>query len=80
MNRKRKTFGKKPQSASKTTPETLTLTLESVAFGGDALTRMDGKVYFVADALPGETVVAEIIQDKDRFAKARVKSRVSAPD
>jgi 23S rRNA (uracil1939-C5)-methyltransferase len=80
MNRKRKKFGKKPQSASKTTPETLTLTLESVAFGGDALTRLDGKVYFVADALPGETVTAEIIQDKDRFAKARVKSRLSAPD
>lgn len=80
MNRKRKTFGKKPQSASKTTPETLTLTLDSVAFGGDALTRRDGKVYFVADALPGETVVAEIVQDKDRFAKARVKTRVAAPD
>lgn len=80
MNRKRKTFGKKPQSASKTTPETLTLTLESVAFGGDALTRRDGKVYFVADALPGETVAADIIQDKDRFAKARVTSRLTAPD
>jgi 23S rRNA (uracil1939-C5)-methyltransferase len=80
MKRKRKTFGKKPQSASKTTPETITLTLESVAFGGDALTRLDGKVYFVADALPGETVAADIIQDKDRFAKARVQSRLSAPD
>jgi 23S rRNA (uracil1939-C5)-methyltransferase len=80
MNRKRKTFGKKPESASKTTPKPITLTMESVAFGGDALTRRDGKVYFVADALPGETVVAEIIQDKDRFAKAQVKTRVAAPD
>lgn len=58
----------------------MTLTLDSVAFGGDALTRRDGKVYFVADALPGETVKADIYQDKDRFAKARVLERLAAPD
>lgn len=77
-NRKRKPLVKKPQSASKTA-EAITLTLDSVAFGGDALTRRDGKVYFVADALPGETVTAEIYQDKERFAKARVLTRVAAP-
>lgn len=77
-NRKRKPLAKKPPSVSKT-PEPITLTLDSVAFGGDALTRRDGKVYFVADALPGETVTAEIYQDKERFAKARVLTRVTAP-
>jgi len=55
------------------------LTLDSVAFGGDALTRRDGKVYFVADALPGETVTAEVEQDKERFAKARVLQRLTPP-
>ncbi len=78
-NRKRKPLAKKPPSASKT-PETITLTLDSVAFGGDALTRRDGKVFFVADALPGETVTAEIYQDKERFAKARVLTRLTTPD
>jgi 23S rRNA (uracil1939-C5)-methyltransferase len=77
-NRKRKPLAKKPPSDSKT-PEPITLTLDSVAFGGDALTRRDGKVYFVADALPGESVTAEIYQDKERFAKARVLTRVTAP-
>jgi 23S rRNA (uracil1939-C5)-methyltransferase len=55
------------------------LTLDSVAFGGDALTRRDGKVYFVADALPGETVNVEVQQDKERFAKARVLQRLTPP-
>ncbi len=77
-NRKRKPLAKKPPSASKTL-EPITLTLDSVAFGGDALTRRDGKVFFVADALPGETVTAEIYQDKERFAKGRVLTRVTAP-
>ncbi|HYX33838.1 MAG TPA: class I SAM-dependent RNA methyltransferase [Oligoflexus sp.] len=77
-SRKRKTPAKKPQSVSNT-PERITLTLDSVAFGGDALTRHDGKVYFVADALPGETVTADVYQDKERFAKARVFQRVTPP-
>ncbi|WP_176736357.1 class I SAM-dependent RNA methyltransferase [Oligoflexus tunisiensis] len=51
-----------------------------MAFGGDALTRCDGKVYFVGDALPGETVLVEVQQNKERFAKARVLERVSPPD
>lgn len=53
--------------------------MESVAFGGDALARHEGKVYFVADALPGETVELEILQDKERFAKARVLRRIAMP-
>jgi 23S rRNA (uracil1939-C5)-methyltransferase len=77
--RKRKKSARKPLSASKI-PDPLTLTLDSVAFGGDALTRRDGKVFFVADALPGETVMVEVEQDKERFAKARVVERVTPPD
>lgn len=77
-SRKRKKPEKRPLSASKT-PEKITLTLDSVAFGGDALTRLNGKVYFVADALPGETVSAEVLQEKERFAKARVVQRLEPP-
>jgi 23S rRNA (uracil1939-C5)-methyltransferase len=80
-NRKRKTqSARKPPSASKTIAEDIELTLDSVAFGGDALTRREGKVYFVADALPGETVRVEIYQEKERFARARVQERLIAPD
>jgi 23S rRNA (uracil1939-C5)-methyltransferase len=44
--------------------------LDSFAFGGEALGRLDGRVVFVPYALPGETVQARITQDKKDFARA----------
>jgi 23S rRNA (uracil1939-C5)-methyltransferase len=38
---------------------------------GEGIGRLDGKVVFVPGAVIGETVEAEIVEDKERFAKAR---------
>jgi 23S rRNA (uracil1939-C5)-methyltransferase len=43
-----------------------------MAHGGDALGRYEGKVIFVPYAIPGETVRAEITEDKEHYAFARL--------
>lgn len=49
----------------------LTLATTGVAAGGDALARdEDGRVVFVAGALPGERVVAEVGEEKRDFLRA----------
>lgn len=53
--------------------ESLTLELTDMANGGDALGRdEDGRVIFVPFAVPGETVRVGIVEDKGRFAHARL--------
>lgn len=52
--------------------EQLTLRLTGIAHGGEALGRHEGRVVFVPYAVPGETVRAEIVQDKERWARARL--------
>jgi len=51
--------------------EAFTLRLTDMAHGGAALGRREGRVVFVPYALPGETVRAEITEDKGRYAFAR---------
>jgi 23S rRNA (uracil1939-C5)-methyltransferase len=51
---------------------TITFKLTDMAHGGDALGRHEGKVIFVPYAIPGETVRVEIINDKGRYAFARL--------
>jgi len=43
-----------------------------MAHGGDALGRHEGKVIFVPYAMPGEEALVEIVQDKGRYARARL--------
>ncbi len=43
-----------------------------MAHGGAAFGRHEGKVYFVPYALPGETVRIEVIEDRGRYAHARL--------
>ena len=50
--------------------QTLELNIESLAYGGEGIARLDGKVYFVNGALPGEKVRVTIIQQKKSFARA----------
>lgn len=60
---------------------------EKLVAGGDALGRLaDGRVVFIAGALPGESVMVELRSDKRDFAKGvavsiveRSPSRVDAP-
>ena len=53
-------------------PRIIELTLDGIAHGGEALGRHDGKVVFVPFAIPGEHVRAEILQEKARWARARL--------
>ena len=51
---------------------TATLTLTDLAFGGEAIGRLDGRVVFVPFGLPGETVLVELVEDKTDFARGRI--------
>jgi 23S rRNA (uracil1939-C5)-methyltransferase len=51
--------------------ERLELEIESLAFGGRGVARSEGYVVFVAGALPGDRVLAEVTKSKRRFAEAR---------
>jgi 23S rRNA (uracil1939-C5)-methyltransferase len=51
--------------------EELELEIDSLAFGGRGVARADGLVVFVAGALPGDRVRAEVTKGKKRFAEAR---------
>lgn len=48
----------------------LTLHIDSFAHGGFGVARERGRVVFVADAIPGETVVAELTEEKKSYARA----------
>jgi 23S rRNA (uracil1939-C5)-methyltransferase len=50
----------------------ITLTLTSIAHGGEAIGHHAGKIIFVPYAIPGETVQAEIVEEKQRWARARL--------
>ncbi len=50
-------------------PTTLTLAIESMAHGGEGVARHEGKVYFIADTIPGEHVVAEISEEKKSYGR-----------
>jgi 23S rRNA (uracil1939-C5)-methyltransferase len=51
--------------------EQLEVEIDSLAFGGRGVARTDGMVVFVAGALPGDRVRAEVTKAKRRFAEAR---------
>lgn len=51
--------------------ESLEVEIDSLAFGGRGVARAGGYVIFVAGALPGDRVRAEVTKAKRRFAEAR---------
>jgi 23S rRNA (uracil1939-C5)-methyltransferase len=62
-------------------PETLTLVIESLAYGGDAVAHAeDGRTVFMDGACPGETVAAEVIEDHGRYLRARLTDVVEASE
>lgn len=50
----------------------ITVTLAGIAHGGEAIGQHRGKIVFVPYAIPGETVEAEIVEEKQRWARARL--------
>lgn len=55
----------------------LELEIDSLAFGGRGVARSEGLVVFVAGALPGDRVRAEVTKSKKRFAEARAVELLS---
>jgi 23S rRNA (uracil1939-C5)-methyltransferase len=51
--------------------ELLEVEIDSLAFGGRGVARVDGYVVFVSGGLPGDLVKAEVTKPKSRFAEAR---------
>jgi 23S rRNA (uracil1939-C5)-methyltransferase len=57
----------------------LELTLDSLAFGGEAVGRdAGGRVVFVAGGVPGDRVVARVVEDKRSFVRAELVRVVAA--
>jgi len=52
--------------------ETITLDLNAMAYGGEAIGRHEGRAIFVPYAIPGERVRVEITEDHGRYARARL--------
>ena len=46
------------------------LKIVNIAHGGWGVARPEGKVFFVAGAIPGDVVNADVFQSKKSFAKA----------
>lgn len=52
---------------------TLTIKIQKTVYGGDGLGRLgDGRVVFVTGAFAGETVKAEIVEEKKHFVRAKL--------
>lgn len=55
--------------------------VEAVAHGGDGIARPGGKVTFVSGAIPGDRVRVDVVEDRDRYARAVVSEVVEpSPD
>jgi tRNA/tmRNA/rRNA uracil-C5-methylase (TrmA/RlmC/RlmD family) len=53
--------------------QTVRVTIEDIAFGGEGVGRVNDFVVFVPFVAPGETVEAELIEVKKRFGRARLR-------
>jgi len=61
--------------------DTVDLTVQTLAFGGKGLARLDDFVVFVTGGVPGDVVRAVITRSKKRHAEARVLELITAsPD
>ena len=52
--------------------QTMVLRLASMTYGGDAFGRAGGKAIFAPGGIAGELVRAEIVEERGRFARARL--------
>ena len=70
----------RPSNAPSDSPP-VEIQLERLAFGGEALGRVDGRVTFVPYALPGETARVRLTEEKKDFARADIVEIIEAsPD
>lgn len=50
----------------------ITLKIESIAFGGEGVARLENQVVFIRNVIDGETVEAQIIEAKKNFYRAKL--------
>src|SRR2546427_793090 len=61
--------------------DTLDLTIDDLAFGGEGVGRVEGYVLFVRGAVPGDRVRVKIVEARSRFGRAVIESLESpSPD
>jgi len=61
--------------------ESLELTIDDLAFGGEGVGRVEGYVLFVRGAVPGDRVLVKVVEARSRFGRAVIDSLVSpSPD
>ena len=54
-----------------------TVTINSLAYGGDAVGHIDKKVIFVPDAVPGDVVRVRVKEDKNSFLRGEIDTIIS---
>ncbi len=66
--------------------DTLELTIDDLAFGGEGVGRVDGYVVFVRGGIPGDRLRVKLVEARSRFGRAAIESvetpspeRVEAP-
>ncbi len=52
--------------------------ITKLAYGGEGIGIIDGKICFVENALPGETVIAKITETKPRFLRGKTRQILQA--
>ena len=60
------------QPSAVTLGETLTVTINDLAFGGEGVARVNDFVLFVPYVIPGETVEVEVVEVKKAFGRAKL--------
>lgn len=58
--------------------QSVTVTIEKLVFGGQGMGRVDNKVYFVWNALPGEVVEVQVTKKKKNFCEGYASHIVQA--
>lgn len=56
------------------------LKIESLAYGGKGVARVDGKVLFVTGAAPGDLAICRLTREKKRYAEAELAELVEASE
>src|SRR5574341_2022600 len=66
--------------------DTLSVTIDDLAYGGEGVGRVDGYVVFVRGAVPGDSLRVKLVEARSRFGRAVIESletpspdRVEAP-
>lgn len=62
-------------------PDTIEVTIDGIAQGGEGVGRWEGRVVFVRGGLPGERVVVQVHERKEAYARGEIAALlVASPD